>query len=308
MTGRKIFKKRAELRSFSKRASDPEAKATTLSNPFTAGDLRNIKVETELKVETHTTLEQDSAPTTLICGNESRSSFASTRHLSNSMEASGSAEPRFSRVKCGASSPLGAEVTVPKSVNEPDTGYRATAFSTNQVSGAEIKAPRLLSIGTGNPNRRRNAAMEGNAAAWGYFKVAFLMFTALFIVWVPSTVNRLQQFIHRDNAVYGLNLASAMVLPLQGFWNSMVYISTTWPECKRAFAETMDFLSRDRRARRPVSYENDVDYKCNANETREFGPAISLHRMTSISDSESSHLPRVSSTEMMKSPVSHHER
>jgi hypothetical protein len=81
--------------------------------------------------------------------------------------------------------------------------------------------------------------MEGNTGAWGYFKVAFLMFAALFIVWVPSTINRVQQFVNKGSPVFGLNLASALVLPLQGFWNAMIYMSTTWPECKRAFAETL---------------------------------------------------------------------
>jgi hypothetical protein len=94
-----------------------------------------------------------------------------------------------------------------------------------------------------NPNARRNLTIEGNTAAWSYFKVAFLMFAALFIVWVPSTVNRLQSFISSDNPIFGLNLASALVLPLQGFWNMMVYISTTWPECKRATREILDAIA-----------------------------------------------------------------
>lgn len=101
--------------------------------------------------------------------------------------------------------------------------------------------PRAMSVPY-NPNVRRNAAMEGNTAAWSYFKVAFLMFAALFIVWVPSTVNRLQQFINKDSPIFGLNLASGLVLPLQGFWNSMVYVSTTWPECKRAVREILDMI------------------------------------------------------------------
>ncbi len=49
VTGREIFKKRAELRSFAKRATAEQEVDTTLTNPFTTVDLLNIKVETEMK-------------------------------------------------------------------------------------------------------------------------------------------------------------------------------------------------------------------------------------------------------------------
>jgi hypothetical protein len=94
----------------------------------------------------------------------------------------------------------------------------------------------------------------GNAAALAYLKVAFLMFIALFVVWVPSvslllsndwylhlrtdnaqTVNRLYQFIHKDQPSYVLNIISAIVLPLQGAWNATIYIYTTRSECRRAY-------------------------------------------------------------------------
>ncbi|KAF1974435.1 hypothetical protein BU23DRAFT_117269 [Bimuria novae-zelandiae CBS 107.79] len=241
VTGRQIFKKRAELRSFT-RLPDQEM-GNTVTNPFAAMDFRNIKVETEMKVETSwqtTSIDQDSA----TAYPPSRTSFSSTKALS---------EPVEVRAISSSPQPSAPARSVLRHEDGPRTGYKATAFSTNQAPSLEGKDTHSFSITQHSPNRRRTAAVEGNAAAWGYFKVAFLMFAALFIVWVPSTVNRLQQFVDKEHSIFGLNLASALVLPLQGFWNSMIYISTTWPECRRALADTLDAVSSFRRNRRERS-------------------------------------------------------
>jgi hypothetical protein len=126
--------------------------------------------------------------------------------------------------------------------DEMSNFYRVTSGHKTSVEDKETATVRSVSSHHHGPSVRRGQSTAGNAAALGYFKVAFLMFAALFIVWVPSTVNRLQQFIDKDHPIFGLNLASALVLPLQGFWNSMVYISTSWPECKRAIR---DLLNRE---------------------------------------------------------------
>jgi sugar/nucleoside kinase (ribokinase family) len=99
------------------------------------------------------------------------------------------------------------------------------------------------------------------------------MFAALFIVWVPSTVNRLQSFISADSPIFGLNLASALVLPLQGFWNMMVYISTTWPECKRATREILDSIAAAKhpdKHRITTHSRKDSDHTLTARENQEF--------------------------------------
>jgi hypothetical protein len=60
---------------------------------------------------------------------------------------------------------------------------------------------------------------------------------------VPPSINRLYQIVHPNLPNYGLNLASALVLPTQGFWNAIVYATTTWPECKRAYAMIVSKLT-----------------------------------------------------------------
>lgn len=61
-----------------------------------------------------------------------------------------------------------------------------------------------------------------HAAAMAYFQVAFLMFIALTIVWVPSSINRMYQFVNARHPSFALNIISAIVLPLQGAWNAAI--------------------------------------------------------------------------------------
>jgi len=85
--------------------------------------------------------------------------------------------------------------------------------------------------------KQRKETYSRNNAAWSYAKVALLFFIALFIVWVPSTVNRIYSLARPGAPNYGLSVAAAAVLPTQGFWNALVYAVTSWTQCKAAWAE-----------------------------------------------------------------------
>lgn len=79
----------------------------------------------------------------------------------------------------------------------------------------------------------RNAALnEANADAWLYARVAFLFFCALLISWVPSSINRVYSLAHPDRLNFGLNYIETLVLPLQGFFNAIVYIITSQTACR----------------------------------------------------------------------------
>ncbi|KKK15962.1 hypothetical protein ARAM_002807, partial [Aspergillus rambellii] len=84
--------------------------------------------------------------------------------------------------------------------------------------------------------RRGSTASEVNSAAWAYTKYAMLFFIALLVTWVPSTINRVYAFVLPGSPNFGLNYASSFVLPLQGFWNSLIYISISWRSFKKVFA------------------------------------------------------------------------
>lgn len=57
-----------------------------------------------------------------------------------------------------------------------------------------------------------------------YYYVALVLCVVDLIVWVPSTVNRAWAFSRPPN--FALNLTAALVLPLQGLMNCIVYICT----------------------------------------------------------------------------------
>lgn len=82
-----------------------------------------------------------------------------------------------------------------------------------------------------NPVRRRQA-YEINTAAWSYTKCAILFFSALLVTWIPSSANRVYSVVHGGETLEALEYMSALVLPLQGFWNAIIYVVTSWKACR----------------------------------------------------------------------------
>jgi len=86
-----------------------------------------------------------------------------------------------------------------------------------------------------NTQRKNRAALEANRAAFGYAKVAALFFVSLLVTWVPSSINRVYSLIHPDSVSVSYSFAAGIVLSLMGFWNSVIYITTSWRACKILF-------------------------------------------------------------------------
>lgn len=68
-----------------------------------------------------------------------------------------------------------------------------------------------------------------------YAKTALLFFTAMLITWIPASANRLYILIDGKASVQ-LGYVSAFVLPLQGFWNALIYYYTSRAACKQVIA------------------------------------------------------------------------
>lgn len=79
------------------------------------------------------------------------------------------------------------------------------------------------------PSRPTNPT---DSAAWAYSKVAVLFFIAMMVTWIPSSANRVYSVVHPGKVSLTLEFASAFVLPLQGFWNAVIYTTTSLPACK----------------------------------------------------------------------------
>ena len=86
---------------------------------------------------------------------------------------------------------------------------------------------------------------------------------------VPSTINRVNTLVHPEDSVFGLDLASALVLPLQGFWNTLIYIVTSWAACKALWGEmrTRFFESGAPRPNRSLPSSLSISTKFNNHRT-----------------------------------------
>lgn len=88
-----------------------------------------------------------------------------------------------------------------------------------------------------NVTQGHRAATQTDNANWAYAKVAVLFFVALMVTWIPSSANRVYSYVHPGQISEGLEFASAFVLPLQGFWNGLIYATTSIPACKSFWRE-----------------------------------------------------------------------
>ncbi|KAI1496202.1 hypothetical protein F5X99DRAFT_414320 [Biscogniauxia marginata] len=61
-----------------------------------------------------------------------------------------------------------------------------------------------------------------------YLRTSFVFAISVLVTWTPSSINRVHDLIYTNNASFGLNLASSVVLPLQGVWNAVIFFSTSW--------------------------------------------------------------------------------
>ncbi|KAK2051069.1 G-protein coupled receptor [Colletotrichum caudatum] len=72
-------------------------------------------------------------------------------------------------------------------------------------------------------------------------KLAFLRVCSLFAVsvlftWTPGTINVVYEFVKPDDASFGLHVACATVLPLQGVWNAVIFLATNWSTFRKEWA------------------------------------------------------------------------
>ncbi|KAI1164326.1 G-protein coupled receptor [Nemania serpens] len=143
-------------------------------------------------------------------------------------------------------------------------GVYSITISSNH--GASSRTPSNTDSSTDavqtNPKRKKN--YEASRAAWVYSKCALLFFTALLVTWIPSSANRVYGIVHDGQTIIALEILSATVLPLQGFWNAVIYIVTSWTAVKSSLSDLLhrmghgnpswDHTRRTDRDKRPPSF------------------------------------------------------
>ncbi|KAF3915948.1 hypothetical protein AA313_de0206478 [Arthrobotrys entomopaga] len=131
----------------------------------------------------------------------------------------------------------GDEFILHKRMGSVDSTAGSSSSSTKKPSltPTEVTSAGIISPAV-NMNKKAIAAnrktMKANAAAWAYTRCAFLFFVGLLITWLPSSTNRVYGFVHREDQVFALYLTAGMVLPAQGLWNFIIYLTTSWRSCK----------------------------------------------------------------------------
>ncbi|KAF4627981.1 hypothetical protein G7Y89_g10172 [Cudoniella acicularis] len=75
---------------------------------------------------------------------------------------------------------------------------------------------------------------------WAYTKCAMLFAISILITWVPASVNRVYGLRYPADPSFALNIGSAIVLPLQGFWNTVIYFTTSLAICKSIWGRWRD--------------------------------------------------------------------
>lgn len=286
-TGIKIFRRGALLRFFvngsQQKSQDSTVAVEPVTDPFVSG--KNIIVTTQIEHDVHHH-DLGSRRALSEADHASLSSYSSTKNLSKpvpreEIETRYSDQNRSSRTSRDLRPSPGIRVSPYLHNEDPSAGYRATAFATSPPSETEALPPRPLSAAAHQNSHIKRAA--SNAAALAYLKVAFLMFIALIVVWVPSSVNRLDQFMHHNKANFPLSLISAIVLPMQGTWNATIYIYTTQAEYRRAFA-----IIRSKVTGKAVPYRRrekwQKDTLTSSSATRDTDPEIQLEERVKQGD------------------------
>jgi len=126
----------------------------------------------------------------------------------------------------------------------------STAKSANNARTSSTIQPPPTAVANIQARRRFQRNLEAHRATWSYAKCAILFFAALLITWIPSSGNRVYNMINDGDVSRPLFFASAFVLPLQGFWNAIIYSVTSWSACKELFGGILASIMT--RSRRPI--------------------------------------------------------
>lgn len=111
------------------------------------------------------------------------------------------------------------------------TRFETTVTSNSAPRNKSDKAESVLS-------RVRARLRSMDPVKLAYLRTSFVFAVSILVTWTPSSINRVHNLIHPNDESFGLNVASAVVLPLQGVWNAIIYFSTSWVTCKEEMGRT----------------------------------------------------------------------
>ncbi|KAH7230537.1 uncharacterized protein BKA55DRAFT_525519 [Fusarium redolens] len=151
--------------------------------------------------------------------------------------------------------------TQPDEIQLQNMGHQVIVHAIGEHAEPQPPQPIARVTSTMPQPVQRPQARPGNdvyRAAWAYTKVAMLFFAVILITWIPSSANRMYSHIHPSQVSKPLQFMSATVLPLQGFWNAVIYAVTSWAACKALLEERGLWGSRTR-LNEPARWEADEE-------------------------------------------------
>lgn len=69
-----------------------------------------------------------------------------------------------------------------------------------------------------------------------YLRTSFLFAVSVLVTWIPSSVNRIRGMFYSDSP-YAYNVGTAIVLPLQGVWNAVIFFVMSWKILRESIAD-----------------------------------------------------------------------
>lgn len=164
--------------------------------------------------------------------------------------------------------------------------YKATAYATPLAPAERATLPgSRLSVFRPLEHAAHIKRNKENSDAIAYFKTAILLFMTLIVVWLPPSINRVQEWQHPGEPNYTMQLMSAFVLPMQGFCNAIVYAQATPAACRHAFDSIMAKFTGGQLDSQPVHeerirYNSSVDYAQDIESSRDDVPKEENHTET----------------------------
>jgi hypothetical protein len=144
----------------------------------------------------------------------------------------------------------GGNLESPAQVYGGDAGARTTS-RTEKHAGRTQEYTITISAHDRPPPTPRAAGFARRPSSmdkvkWAYTKCALLFAISILITWVPASVNRVYGLRYPKHPSFALNVGSAIVLPLQGFWNTIIYFSTSLSICRSVWEELKNERKRGR--------------------------------------------------------------
>ena len=218
LAGIEIFRKRSQLVKFKDpHRQNTEVKSPAVENPFT--DFKTTEIQISSEPATNTPLGR-TTPSNALSPNDSRYLAIPTPTVPSDQQS------YFVTTIRSTPSRLGSDYSIPTVAQSPQVIQQ---------------------------RRKQRAAVEFNTAALGYTKVALLFFCSLIITWVPPSVNRFNSLLHPNTLHIPSSYATSVVLPLMGFWNSVIYIVTSWAVVRKLFTGQLSRTTPPTRPSRRIS-------------------------------------------------------